>query len=415
MTRVAVVGASLAGLSSVRALRRQGFDGELVLVGDELHRPYDRTPLSKQVLAGTMSVEQTALEGPDDDQLASTMLLGRSAVGLRPGDQTLLLDGGEQLSVDGVVVATGAQARRLPVGHELAGVHVLRTLDDCLALRAELRPGARLVVVGAGFIGAEVASTARALGLEVTVLEAAAVPMVRALGEVVGGSLAGLHGEHGVLLRCGVGVRGLSGVGRVSGVQLDDGTVLPADVVVVGVGAAPAVQWLDGSGVRVEDGVWCDARGATSVPHVVAAGDCARWYDVALAAHHRVEHWTGALERPAFAARALLDQLAGGGATTGLSGGLPTSAGTPAEPRPPYLWSDQYEVRLQLAGWPHTADGVEVVEGDLAARSAVVVYRRRGDPVAVLGLNQPRVFGRWRRSLVAPVLAGATGSSIRPP
>lgn len=406
MKSVAVVGASLAGLSAARALRAQGFDGRLVIVGDEMHRPYDRPPLSKEFLAGQVGECDLALEA-DGEELGAQWLLGTRAAGLDRAECAIRLADGRTVRVDGVVVATGAAARTLPGGHGLDGVHVLRTLDDARALREDLARGGRLVVIGGGFIGAEVASTARALGLEVTVVEAAPTALAGPLGTAMGTLVSALHADHGVRLVCGVGVRALSGDGpggrgippargtrsggrdsgrgRVRAVLLEDGRSLAADTVVVGVGARPCVEWLEGSGAALDNGVLCDAAGATNVPGVVAVGDCAAWYDPAVGAHRRVEHWTGARERPAAAVAALL------------SGG----AAAPGPLRPPYFWSDQYGVRIQFAGYAAGADSVSVEEGAADERSFLAVYRRAECPVAVLGVNRTRPFMHWRRQLAA--------------
>jgi NADPH-dependent 2,4-dienoyl-CoA reductase/sulfur reductase-like enzyme len=384
---VAVVGASLAGLSAARSLRKQGYDGRLVVIGDEPHRPYDRPPLSKEFLAGTIREADLALEA-DGEDLQAEWLLGVRAAGFDPGDHAVRLADGRSVRADGVVVATGATARTLPGGEGLAGVHTLRTLDDARSLRADLARGGRLVVIGGGFIGAEVASTAYGLGLDVTVIEAAPTPLAGPLGEAMGGIVSTLHADHGVRLLCGVGVKGLSGAARVEAVLLEDGRSIPADTVVVGVGARPCVEWLKGSGVVLDDGVKCGADGRTSVSGVVAVGDCASWYDPVAGVHRRVEHWTGARERPDAAVAALL------------SGG----ASTPAVPKPPYFWSDQYGVRIQFAGHSAGADSVTVEEGLPDDRSFLAVYRRSGHPVAVLGMNQPRLFTRWRKQLAAATL-----------
>jgi NADPH-dependent 2,4-dienoyl-CoA reductase/sulfur reductase-like enzyme len=401
---VAVVGASLAGLSAARALRAQGYDGRLVIVGDETHRPYDRPPLSKEFLAGQVGECDLVLEA-DGEELGAQWLLGTRAVGLERADRAIRLADGRRVRADGVVVATGAAARTLPGGHGLEGVHVLRTLDDARALREDLARGGRLVVIGGGFIGAEVASTARALGLDVTVVEAAPTALAGPLGTAMGTLVSALHADHGVRLVCGVGVQALSGDepsgrgippaegtrsgrrdrgrGRVKAVLLEDGRSLAADTVVVGVGARPCTEWLEGSGVALDTGVLCDAAGATNVPGVVAVGDCAAWYDPAVGAHRRVEHWTGARERPAAAVTAL---LCGGTAA-------------PEPPRPPYFWSDQYGVRIQFAGYAAGADSVRVEEGAADEGSFLAVYRRAQRPVAVLGVNRTRPFMRWRRQL----------------
>ncbi|MDV7215855.1 NAD(P)/FAD-dependent oxidoreductase [Streptomyces prunicolor] len=386
MRTVAVVGASLAGLSAARSLRKQGYDGRLVVIGDEPHRPYDRPPLSKEFLAGTVSEDDLLLE-MDDEDLRAEWLLGARAVGLQVDgvERVLLLDDGREVRADGVVVATGAAARNLPGTDGLAGVHTLRTLDDARALRDELALGGRLVVIGGGFIGAEVASTAYALGLDVTVIEAAPTPLAGPLGETMGGVVSALHEAHGVRLLCGVGVKGLSGEARVDAVLLEDGRTVPADMVVVGVGARPCVEWLEGSGVELDNGVKCGADGRTSLAGVVAVGDCANWYDPQAGSHRRVEHWTGARERPDAAVAALLSWGA-------------VEAGAP---RPPYFWSDQYGVKIQFAGHAAGADSVTVEEGAPGDRSFLAVYRCAGQPVAVLAMNQPRLFMRWRKQLAA--------------
>jgi NADPH-dependent 2,4-dienoyl-CoA reductase/sulfur reductase-like enzyme len=383
MRSVTVVGGSLAGLSSARALRDAGFDGRITVVGDEPHRPYDRPPLSKELLSGRMTPADITLEAEGED-LAVDWRLGVRATALRPADRAVQLSDGTQLRSDGVVLATGARARTLPGTDGIERVHTLRTLDDALALADELRPDRSLVVIGAGFIGAEVASTAHRLGLSVTVLEALEVPLSGPLGEEMGRAVASLHQANGVRLLTGVGVHAVSAGsdGSVDRVELVDGRVLLADVVVVGIGAVPNVEWLAGSGVEVANGVICDSRGATSVPGVVAVGDCASWYDPLTGAHRRVEHWTGALERPSAAVATLLGR-----------------GGTVGPPRPAYFWSDQYGARIQFAGAADLADEVTVEDGDLAEGSFLAVYRRAGSPVAVLGVDRMRPFTRMRRQL----------------
>jgi NADPH-dependent 2,4-dienoyl-CoA reductase/sulfur reductase-like enzyme len=387
MRTVTVVGASLAGLQTARALRAQGYDGRLVVIGDEPHRPYDRPPLSKEFLAGKVEADVLRLE-EDDDDLEAEWLLGATAVSLDTSSREVVLAGGQRLHSDGVVIGTGARARHLPSAADMAGVHVLRTLDDAVALRDDLLPGSRLVVIGAGFIGAEVASTAYALGLEVTVVEAMAAPLAGALGARMGAVVSGLHENHGVRLLCGSGVDRLIGRDRVREVELTDGTVLPADVVVAGIGAVPNVEWLAGSGVALGNGVECDHQGRTSVPGVVAVGDCASWHDPRLGRPHRVEHWTGAFERPGMAVASLLRGSSGAAVAT-----------EPANT--PYFWSDQYDVRIQFAGHAADADSVTVEEGSADSRSLLAVYRKGETPVAVLSMNQARPFGRWRRRLNA--------------
>lgn len=380
MKSVAVVGASLAGLSAARALRLQGFDGELTIVGGEKRRPYDRPPLSKEFLAGDIGEDALALES-DDDDLNAHWLLGVHATRLDTAAGGVQLDDGTSVHADGIIVATGARARTWPGSEGLAGVHVLRTVDDALALRDELRPGARLVVIGAGFIGGEVASTATKLGLDVTVVEAALAPLAGPLGVQLGAAVAQLHSEHGTRLLCGAPVARLTGSDRVTGVDLADGRHVPADVVLIGIGAIANTEWLRDSPLELVNGVVCDAGGASTIPNVVAVGDCAAWHEPTVGWPHRVEHWTGALERPAIAVATLLGR----------------HDGTPA--KPPYFWSDQYDRRIQFAGISHPGDEIAFEVGSLRDASFLAVYRREGQPVAVLGINQPKLFTRWRRQL----------------
>lgn len=392
MRTVTVVGASLAGLRSAEELRSQGFDGRIVMVGEEKHRPYDRPPLSKGFLAGTASADDLALaDHADVDELAIEWRLGVRAERVDPRAGEVVLAGGEAIRSDGLVIATGGRARVPPGSVGLRGLHTLRTLDDAMALRAEITEGARrMVVIGAGWIGAEVASTCHQLGLHVTVVEAAAVPLARTLGETMGGLCAALHTDHGVALRLGVGVAGFTRHddptgARVTGVVLDDGAHLPADVVVAGVGMRPATDWLVGSGLPVDNGVLCDAGCVTEIPSVVAVGDVAR-YRCAGGGFVRHEHWTNASEQPTVAIRNLL-------------------AGTTVDHYRPsgYVWSDQYGLRLQFAGETGGADEIEVVEGSPDDRKFVAAYRREGRTIGVLAMNNAKLFGRMRRQLASPV------------
>jgi NADPH-dependent 2,4-dienoyl-CoA reductase/sulfur reductase-like enzyme len=274
----------------------------------------------------------------------------------------------------------------LPGAPYLAGIHLLRTIEDARRLRDAFKDAGRLVVVGAGFIGSEVASTARSLGLDVTVIEAAPLPLVPQLGEEMARVVSNLHAEGGTRLECGVGVRGLVGEDRVAGVQLADGRTVPADLVVIGIGARPTTNWLAGSGLTLDErhgGIECDAAGGTGIERVVAVGDCAAWYDEESGRPERVEHWTSAHERGPLAAARLL-----GLEPPPLRGG-----------RAPYFWSDQYGVRIQFAGHIRPGDEVTIEEGSPAERSLLAVYRRDGRPVAALGIDRPRPFVRMRKSL----------------
>lgn len=379
---VTVVGASLAGHATVRALRRSGFAGTITVIGDEHARPYDRPPLSKAFLSGAVTEADLSLEGVYES-LDASWLLGVRATALDASTRTVTLADGRAVRSDAVVIATGSTARRMP--NAPPGVHTVRTLADAAALRGELRPGARLAVIGAGFIGAEVASTAHGMGLEVTVIEAAPTPLAGPLGPEMGAVVAGLHSRHGVRLLCGVPVAGLLGVERVTGVLLADGTEVAADVVVAGIGAVPAVDWLRDSGVDISappaGGVVCDAVGFTGTPGVYAVGDCSAWFDDVRGRHHRIEHWTDSRDRPTVLVAAML--------------GVPSA--TPL--RAPYFWSDQYGVKIQFAGRREGDEEVTVEAGGAATDDLLAVYRRNGIPVAVLGLDQPKLFTRWRKLL----------------
>ncbi|TMR12650.1 oxidoreductase [Nonomuraea turkmeniaca] len=393
MRIVCVVGASLAGLLTARALRAQGYDGRLVLVGAETHRPYDRPPLSKDFLKGALDEADLALEA-DDEDLGAEWRLGVAAVGLDAAARRVRLSDGTEVEADGIVIATGASARRLPGMDDLAGVHTLRTLDDARSLRHDLASAKRMVVIGGGFIGTEVAATACDLGLEVTLVEAGKTPLAGVVGAQMAEAIAALHERRGVRLLRGARVAELTGEERVDGVRLTDGTLLPADVVVAGIGAAPNIAWLHGSGLRLGDGVLCDGGGRAihdedggeigdAAPGIVAVGDCAAWFDPALGRYDRCEHWTAARRRAAVAAETLL------------SGG----AARPARQRPAYIWSDQFDVKIQFVGHARHADTVVVEEGNPADHSFLAVYRQGERPVAVLGVNQVRLFSRWRRQL----------------
>jgi NADPH-dependent 2,4-dienoyl-CoA reductase/sulfur reductase-like enzyme len=384
--RIVVVGASLAGLSALEALRQDGFDGELIAVGAEPVLPYDRPPLSKQVLQGQWEPEKTALRDEAQyDALGVAWHLGRRATALDAARRTVTLDDGEPLAYDGLVIATGATPRWLP-GSELDGVYVLRTLDDCLALRAEFERAARLCVVGAGFIGAEVAASARQRGLDVTVLEALPAPLARAFPAEIGAACAALHVDHAVDLRCGVTVAGFeSADGRVSGVRLGDGMVIEADVVVVGVGVVPETGWLESSGLPIDNGVVCDSTCATGAPGVVAAGDIARWPNNLFGETMRVEHWSNAVEQGAAAARRLL-----------------AAPGEAVDFSPvPYFWSDQYDAKIQFLGRCCPTDELRIVNGSIDERRFVALFGRDGRLVGALGFSRPRLLIAYRKLLAA--------------
>jgi NADPH-dependent 2,4-dienoyl-CoA reductase/sulfur reductase-like enzyme len=382
MERIVVVGGSLAGLSALEALRSAGYEGALVAIGAEATLPYDRPPLSKQVLQGTWEPEQANLrDAAHYEPLEVDWHLGRRAVALDLERRAVMLDDGEPVAFDGLVIATGATPRTLPDTPPLAGIFVLRTLEDCLALRKELEGGPRVCVVGGGFIGAEVAASCRVRGLEVTVLEALPAPLARAFPAELGAACAALHADHGVDLRTSVGVEGFEGTGRVERVLLAGGGSVPADVVVVGVGVIPATDWLESSGLELRNGVVCDETCATAAPGVVAAGDLARWPNPLFGEEMRIEHWSNAVEQGEAAAKRLL---------------AAEGAAEPFAPVP-YFWSDQYDTKIQFLGRAAPDDAVAVVDGSLDDGRFVALFGRSGRLVGALAFNRPRQLMSYRR------------------
>jgi 3-phenylpropionate/trans-cinnamate dioxygenase ferredoxin reductase subunit len=381
---IVIVGGSLAGIRSAEALRRLGFAGRLALVGAELRLPYDRPPLSKEVLRGARDPDSLSLVKPEAlAALGLELHLGGVARGLDLGRREVVLEGDRRLPFQGLVIATGATPRRLPGTPALAGIGVLRTLDDCLALRAELERSPRVVVVGAGFIGAEVAATCRQRGLDVTLLETLPVPLGASVPREIGETLASIHRDAGVRVRCGVRVEGFTGGARVEGVRLAGGERIPADLVVLGIGVTPETRWLEGSGLPLGDGVLCDESLAAGAPDVVAAGDVARWTNPLFGESMRVEHWTNAVEQASAAAERLL-------------------AG-PAAAKPfatvPFVWSDQYDRKLQIAGRIRPEDEMRIVHGTLAERRCVALFGRAGRLVGALAINRPRQLVAARRQI----------------
>jgi NADPH-dependent 2,4-dienoyl-CoA reductase/sulfur reductase-like enzyme len=388
---IVVVGASLAGLRAAEELRHEGHTGPVIVVGEEIHAPYDRPPLSKQFLAGKWDVAKIHHHAPDAlDALGMEFRLGRRATSLDTGARTVTLDDGHRLTYDGLIIATGASARTLPGTEGLPAVSTLRTLDDALRIKADLEAagdGARVVVIGAGFIGSEVAATCHGLGAVVTVVEALPTPLARVLGTEMGEACARLHRSNGVTVRTGVGVERCSadpGQEAPVVVHLDDGTAVEADLVVVGIGVVPVVDWLDGSGLTVDNGVVCD-HSLFAADRVVAAGDVARWTHPATGEQLRLEHWTNAAEGGAAAARNL---LAG------------SAAAQPYGPVP-FFWSDQYQTKIQVIGLTGPDDEVVVVSGSVEEGKLVALYRRGDRLQGVLAFSQPRQLMAYRPLLAA--------------
>ena len=380
MRSIVIAGMSLAGLRAAETLRREGYDGRIVAISAESHEPYDRPPLSKELLRGDWQPEQLALRRQGVEDLDLDWRFAARAVALDAAKREIELHDGERIAFDGAVIATGATPRRLPNQPDLSGVFTLRTLDDALALRELFESNPKVVVIGAGFIGAEVAATCRTRGLDVTVLEMLEQPMVRGLGPDLGSVIAAVHRDHGVDLRTGVQVASLIGGddGEVRAVELGDGTRVEADVVVVGVGVVPETSWLDGSGLTIDNGVVCD-ESCAAADGVVAAGDIARWpnmlFDGALM---RLEHWTNATEQGVHAARRLLGD---------------TSAFAPV----PFVWSDQYDRKIQAVGIVSADADVHIGHGTLEDRQFVGLFGKGGRIVGALGFNRPRNVMQYRK------------------
>jgi len=379
--RVVIIGASLAGLRCATSLRRSEFAGTITIAGDEPHRPYDRPPLSKQFLAGEWDAARIELVQPDKwDDLDLDFRPLMRAVGLDASARSVTFEDDSTLQGDAVVIATGARPRALPGADGTTGVHLLRTLDDAARLHAELAGGPkRIAVVGAGFIGAEVAATAHLQGHAVTLIEATAIPMERGLGPTIGTFCGELHREQGVDLRLSTGVKELHRSEGSLVLELDDGSSLTVDVVVVGIGVVPNTEWLEDSGLTIDNGVvaneFCEAA-----PGVFVAGDVARWPNSAFGGElMRVEHWENAVEQGSYVGRRI--------------------AGAEAEPFAPipWFWSDQYSYKLQLAGRPSGTDQMEVVTGSFDEKRFAAIFGRDDRLTGVFGLNRPRHVMQYRR------------------
>jgi NADPH-dependent 2,4-dienoyl-CoA reductase/sulfur reductase-like enzyme len=382
MRTVAIVGTSLAGLRAAETFRREGFDGRIVAIGAEPHLPYDRPPLSKELLRGDWEPDQVVLRKQGVDDLDLEWRLDTRAVALDAAVREIALHDGERIAFDGLVIATGATPRRLANQPHLTGLFTLRTLDDALGIRAMLDARPKVVVIGAGFIGAEIAATCRSRGLDVTVLEMLPQPMVRGLGSELGAVLAAIHRDHGVDLRTSVVVDTIEddGAGSVRGVRLGDGSVVAADVVVVGVGVVPETDWLKGSGLAIDNGVVCDET-CSAAPGIVAAGDVARWPNALFDGERmRLEHWTNATEQGVHAARRLLGHR------------------DPFAPVP-FVWSDQYDRKIQTVGRVTADADVHVAHGTLAERQFVALFGGGGRLVGALGFNRPRLVMQYRRMI----------------
>ena len=376
---VVIVGGGLAAARTAEQLRRAEYTGRITIVSDEVHLPYDRPPLSKEVLR--KEVDDVALKPREwYDEKDVTLRLGAAATGLDTAEQTVTLDDGSVLGYDELVIATGLVPRRIPAFPDLEGIRVLRSFDESMALRSHASAARHAVVVGAGFIGCEVAASLRSLGVDVVLVEPQPTPLASVLGEQIGELVARLHRDEGVDVRLGVGVAEVRGQGHVDTVVLTDGTELTADLVVVGIGSRPATEWLEGSGIEVDNGVICDEAGRTSAPNVWALGDVASWRD-ATGHQARVEHWSNVADQARVVVPALLGQ------------DVPTNVVVP------YFWSDQYDVKIQCLGEPEANDVVHLVEDD--GRKFLAYYERDGVLVGVVGGGLPGKVMKVRAKIAA--------------
>ncbi|WP_085981527.1 FAD-dependent oxidoreductase [Mycobacterium parascrofulaceum] len=383
---IVIVGGGLAAARTAEQLRRAEYAGRVTIVSDEVHLPYDRPPLSKEVLR--KEVDDVALKPREwYDENDITLRLGAAATALDTAARTVTLADGSVLGYDELVIATGLVPRRIPALPDLDGIRVLRTFDESMALREHASAAQRAVVIGAGFIGCEVAASLRSLGVDVVLVEPQPTPLASVLGERIGGLVARLHRAEGVDVRLGVGVAEVRGEGRVDTVVLTDGTELAADLVVVGIGSHPATGWLEGSGIEVDNGVLCDEAGRTSAPNVWALGDVASWRD-ATGHQARVEHWSNVADQTRVVVPAMLGQ--------------DTSSAVVV----PYFWSDQYDVKIQCLGEPEATDTVHLVEDD--GRKFLAYYERDGVLVGVVGGGMPGKVMKVR----AKIAAGAPISDV---
>ncbi len=376
---VVIVGGGLAAARTAEQLRRSEYPGAITIVSNEDHLPYDRPPLSKEVLRSeTDDVTLKPAEFYAENNI--TMLLGTGAKSVDTDAQTLTLADGSQIAYDELVIATGLVPKRIRSFPDLPGIHVLRDFDESLKLRQEAASASRAVVVGAGFIGCEVAASLRKLGVDVVLVEPQPSPLASVLGTQIGDLVTRLHRAEGVDVRCGVGVSEVSGDDRVRKVTLGDGTEIDADIVVVGIGSHPATEWLDGSGLAIDNGVVCDEAGRASAPHVWAIGDVASWRDT-VGGQVRVEHWSNVADQ----ARVLVPSMLG--------------EEPPAAVSVPYFWSDQYDVKIQALGEPEATDTVHIVEDD--GRKFLAYYERDGVVVGVVGGGFPGKVMKVRSKIAA--------------
>ena len=379
--KIVVVGASLAGVRACQNLRREGFEGHLTLIGDEKHLPYDRPPLSKTMLTSDQDpLDLTLVSNSDLSDLGLDLILGEQATALNT-ERSEVTVGGEEIRYDGLIIATGARARKLSKFDDIGGIHTLRTVDDAVAIRSGLQSSSSVVIVGAGFIGSEVAAAAKQRGCQVTIVEANEAPLVRGLGIKVGDAYANLLRSNDIDLRLGVSVEEVHGDESIEGVTLTDGAFVSAELLVVGIGAVPNTEWLTTSGLSVDDGIVCDETLNAGVRGIYAVGDVAkapnRWLGDRI---RRTEHWTTATEHAALAAKNLL-----------------TPENSNSYNSVPFIWSDQGEDRIQIAGDTIDFDEVEILSASAEDQAFIAGYRHGDSLAGVMALNNMRSFVKFRR------------------
>jgi len=373
---VVIVGAGLGAVRVAEQLRQRGHRGPITVLGAEPHLPYDRPPLSKQVLRG----ERNTTAFPDVDRLDVRWVLGTRVASLDVSLNRVVADDGQAYGYDVLVLAPGGRPRTLPGVDIGSGVHVLRTIDDALALREFIRMDGRLIVIGAGFIGCEIAASARQIGSNVDLIEALPAPLIRVLGSKAASRVTALHDAHGVRLHVGATVAEIlrSREGRVCGVRLGNGSVIDGSDVVVGIGIIPDVDWLAESGVELQDGIVCDSSGRTSVPNILALGDAAQWWHDLVGNHRRVEHWTTTADQAAVVASTILQDPTESPARLGAA---------------PYFWSDQYDIKIQGIGFIDPSDHLD----ELSIRGrTVLLYSRDGIVCGVVGFSIPGAVMRTK-------------------
>jgi 3-phenylpropionate/trans-cinnamate dioxygenase ferredoxin reductase component len=373
---VVIVGGGLGAYRVAEQLRKLGHQGTITVLGAEVHRPYDRPPLSKQVLRG----ERDSTAFADTDRLDVRWVLGSRALSVEVDSREVASDDGRVVSYDTLVLAPGGRPRTLPGIEVGSGVHVLRTIDDAQAIRESMRSRKRLVVIGAGFIGCEIAASARRVGCDVDLIEGLAAPLIRVLGSDAASRVMDLHNANGVRMHLGATVDCVlrDESTSVRGVRLGNGSIVEGRDVVVGIGIVPEVDWLVGSGVEIGDGIRCDGNGRTNVDNIYALGDAAQWWHPLAGGHRRIEHWTTTADQAVVVAATIMS---------------PEADAASALTAPPYFWSDQYDVKIQGMGFIDPSDDVELLR---VRDRDVLLYSRDGILRGVVGFSIPAAVMRTK-------------------